>query len=164
MKTVHFRRGNMKDISGQTFRELTAVEPTDRRKGTSVVWLCRCSCGNLAEASQGDLVSGSSVSCGCVNDEHRKNLYRYSHHVDGTCIESLERCALRSDNKTGYTGVSHYDGGRYRANITFKGKRYYLGTFETLEEAVRAREHAKEDLHGEFLKEYYREKVSETMQ
>jgi len=142
-------------MTGQTFGRLTPVRPTDKRKGSAVVWLCQCSCGNLAEVSQANLASGNNVSCGCLKRENGKKLYRYSHHIDGTCIESLEKQTLRSDNKTGHIGVS-IQKGKYRANITFKGKRHYLGAFETVEEAVKVREQAKEDLHGEFLREYRR--------
>ena len=141
-------------MTGQTFGRLTPVKPTDRRKSNAVVWLCRCSCGNVTEVSQCNLVSGNSVSCGCVKYENAKKLFQYSHHIEGTCIESLENKTLRSDNKTGFIGVSPHKG-KYRANITLKGKRYYLGEFETVEEAAKVREQAKADLHGEFLKEYY---------
>ena len=159
MKTVHLGRGNMKDITGQTFSRLTAIEPTDRRKSSAVIWLCRCSCGNITEVSRADLVKGNSVSCGCWKRENAKKLYRKRHFVDGTCIEALERRVPRSDNTSGYTGVSKKNGG-YRADITFKGKRYNLGVFETVEEAAKVREQAKEDLHGEFLKEYYRDNTT----
>lgn len=37
---------NTKDITGQTFGELTAITKTDRIKNSSWVWICRCSCGN----------------------------------------------------------------------------------------------------------------------
>ena len=141
-------------MTGQTFGRLTPVKPTDRRKRSAVVWLCRCTCGNMIEAFQSDLVRGSNLSCGCLKRDLGKKLYLKRHHVDGTCIEALEKKTLRSDNSTGYIGVSPYKG-KYRAYITLKGKRYYLGTFETIEEAAKVREQAKEDLHGEFLKEYY---------
>ena len=145
----------MKDMRGQTFGRLTPIEATKKRKGSAVIWLCQCSCGNMTEVSQSNLASGNNISCGCLKRENGKKLYRLSQHVDGTCIESLENSTLRSDNKTGHIGVSRHKG-KFRANITFKGKRYYLGSFETLEEAALIREQAKESLHGRFLEEYYR--------
>ena len=41
----------MNNIAGQKFDQLTAVQPTDLRSGTSVVWKCRCDCGKVVFAS-----------------------------------------------------------------------------------------------------------------
>jgi len=143
-------------MTGQTFGRLTPIGPTEKReKNGSIIWRCQCLCGNVTEVSQSDLVSGNNVSCGCWKRDLGKNLYLKRRNVDGTCIEALERRALRSDNKTGHTGVSCSDG-KYRASITFKGQRYGLGTFANLKDAVSVREWAKEMLHGRFLEEYYR--------
>ena len=52
-------------------------------------------------------------------------------------------------------GVS-YDSKRakYMAQIEFKGKHYNLGRFDTKEEAKKAYEKAKEELHEKFLEEH----------
>ena len=60
----------------------------------------------------------------------------------------------RSDSKTGHTGVSMTPEGKYRADITFEGKRYFLGKFNSLDAAVAARKQA-EKLNDEFFDEYY---------
>lgn len=60
----------------------------------------------------------------------------------------------RENSKTGYTGVSITPEGQYRADITFKGKRYFLGKFDSLEAAVFERKQA-EKLNEEFFEEYY---------
>ena len=59
----------IKDISNKKFGRLTAIEPTEQRKNGSVVWLCKCSCGNYCYASSGNLVRGSKQSCGCFKSE-----------------------------------------------------------------------------------------------
>ena len=146
---------NRRDMTGQTFGRLTAICATEKRKNRSVIWFCRCSCGNTIEVAQCDLVDGKNSSCGCLMREVAGNLTSFRHHIDGTCIELLEKNTIRSDNKTGYTGVSRR-GTKYRAYISFKGRRYDLGTFETLKEAACVREQAREKLHGRFLEEYYR--------
>ena len=53
------------DLAGQRFGRLVAVEPTDERKGGSVVWRCRCDCGNECLASAAVLKRGYATSCGC---------------------------------------------------------------------------------------------------
>lgn len=51
---------------------------------------------------------------------------------------------MRSDNTSGYVGVQLYTRtGRWTANIEVKGKRIYLGYFDTIEEAVEARKAAE---------------------
>jgi len=65
----------MKDITGQKFGLLTAVEPTNKRsRGGSVIWLFRCDCGNIKELQAGKVVGGNTNSCGCL----RKGCYRRS--------------------------------------------------------------------------------------
>lgn len=45
-----------KDLTGQRFGILTALYPTERRgKGQSVIWHCKCDCGNEVEYSCADL-------------------------------------------------------------------------------------------------------------
>ena len=44
--------------------------------------------------------------------------------------------------------------GRWRASICFKGKRHYLGSYTSFEDAVKARRRAEENLHDRFLQEY----------
>lgn len=52
------------DLTGQQFGELTALERTGERRGTSVVWLCQCSCGRRIKVASSSLVSGKTKSCG----------------------------------------------------------------------------------------------------
>jgi len=55
-----------RDVSGQKFGLLTAVEPCGRDKFGNVKWLCKCDCGNETTAVLGTLVHGSKKSCGCL--------------------------------------------------------------------------------------------------
>lgn len=42
----------IRDISGERFGKIVAIEPTDKRADNgSVVWKCHCDCGNNAEVS-----------------------------------------------------------------------------------------------------------------
>lgn len=51
------------DLTGQVFGDLTAIKPTDKRQIKSVVWLCKCKCGNYHLASVNNLKSGSVSHC-----------------------------------------------------------------------------------------------------
>ena len=61
-----------KDITGQRFFDLTAVRPTEKRdiRG-SIIWVCRCDCGNVKELSYNRLVYGKVKSCGCLRARKR---------------------------------------------------------------------------------------------
>ena len=58
---------NYNDLTGQKFGRLTALEPTNRRIGRSVVWKCSCACSpsKIHYVSTGNLTCGSVSSCGC---------------------------------------------------------------------------------------------------
>lgn len=58
---------------------------------------------------------------------------------------------LKSNNSTGYQGVTlNKVTNHYVARISLNGKRIYLGTFQTFEEAVKARRKAEIILHREW--------------
>jgi len=60
----------LKDITGQRFGRLTAVEldlPRVTPKGRKLIyWKCSCSCGGTASYEVSGLRSGKALSCGCV--------------------------------------------------------------------------------------------------
>ena len=57
--------GKNKRITGQRFGKLVAIEPTEKRQGSNVIWRFRCDCGNIVEKSTKHLTDTSS--CGCSN-------------------------------------------------------------------------------------------------
>ncbi len=145
----------MKDLTGKKFGRLTALYPTNKRdrKG-SVVWMCECTCGNRIEVTTDLLQNGIYQSCGCLKKEHQMELNKSLHRVDGTCIEWLEHRKHRVDNASGFRGVFRAKNGKYRVSIGFKKKRFYLGTFDTYEEAVQERLRAEDLIYGEFIKSW----------
>lgn len=52
----------------QKYNRLTIVKEA-RRKGTSIIYLCLCYCGNYCEIYRGNLITGKSKSCGCYKKE-----------------------------------------------------------------------------------------------
>ena len=60
---------NGKDISGQTFGQLTAIAPTGEKIGSSYLWKCRCSCGNEIVVPKILLLNGRKTHCGCLSPE-----------------------------------------------------------------------------------------------
>ena len=139
------------DLSGRKFGRLSVLGPSDPGNGGKRLWRCRCDCGKETGQDYNSLVSGKVKSCGCLKEEKRKGLPGRLHHVDGTCVEWLESRKHRSDNTSGFRGVSRKGNGSWRALIGFRGKRYYLGTFRDFGEAVEARLAAEKVLHDGFV-------------
>lgn len=148
---------NRVDITGRRFGRLTALYPTKRRdfRG-SVYWHCRCDCGNETDITEACLVHGNYRSCGCLNMENHQNITQKLHRIDGTCVEILEKRKYRRDNKSGFRGVYRMKNGRYRVDIGFQRKRYYIGIYDDFHEAVEKRLQAEHLLHDRFVEEYYR--------
>ncbi len=87
--------------------------------------------------------------------------------VAGTSVTRIEnrRDKLNSNNTSGCTGVFQQSRHgqkteRWVAQISFQGKRYYLGCYDKLEDAVKAKKTAEEQLYDGFLDWYYQEYVS----
>lgn len=64
----HRVQPGQRDITGMRFGRLTAIKPTEERgKRGSVIWLCRCDCGNEVKAELCQLTQGYRKSCGCLS-------------------------------------------------------------------------------------------------
>ena len=154
-----------KDITGLVVGRLTALEPTSKRNKNngSVIWTCKCECGNIVEIAESYLHKAEIRSCGCLGSENssenmKKALTAHleKHIVEGTNLQVLGRKKLLSSNTSGVTGVM-WDKSRkkWKAEITFKGTVYKLGRFENKEDAIKARKDAEEKYHKPFLEEHY---------
>ncbi|MBQ7839744.1 MAG: hypothetical protein IJ390_04550 [Lachnospiraceae bacterium] len=151
------KRGRrMIDLSGKKYGRLSVLFPTEKRNSNgSIYWHCRCECGQELDVPAESLMYGNSKSCGCLKQQMRKNMNDQFHRIGGTCLEWLEKRKGRSDNTSGYKGVSRLKNGKYRVNIGFQGKHFYLGTFINLEDAIAVRRRAEDEIHGRFIKSYY---------
>ena len=69
--------GKAKNLAGQRFGKLTALYRA-ANQGKSVMWKCRCDCGNEKNVRADSLVSGLTQSCGCLMRETSAQIGRKS--------------------------------------------------------------------------------------
>lgn len=140
------------DLTGKRYGKLTVLHKDSCNSRGEVRWLCKCDCGNEVVVETAYLNKGRKSSCGCAQKEHRQQIQHQLHIEDDTCIERLGR--TKGSGNTGIAGVHRTKDGYYTVTIGFQRKRYYLGAYKTLEQAVEAREKGLE-LHYEYLDKYY---------
>ena len=153
----HIQSLNRRDITGEKYGRLTAICPTEQRDmAGSIVWECRCDCGNTAFYSVNRLKQGRTKSCGCLYDETRVcSSENRTDAVDETLLSILVSSKEpRADNTSGHTGVC-YEKRRdvWMAYIDYQKKRIYLGSFKEKEEAIRVRKAAEARLHDPVILE-----------
>lgn len=129
------------DLTGMKFGDLIAVKPTAHRsKDRSIYWECKCTaCGKSKEIPANQLMRGVQTSCGC---KRKSRLQETNGYVDGTCLKMIFSDKVSQNNTSGYKGV-YQKRGKWAAKIQYKKKIHYLGEFDKLEDAVKARKIAE---------------------
>lgn len=65
------------DIIGQRFNRLVVIKDDGTRSSKGdIKWLCRCDCGNFYHALGYRLKRGLTKSCGCLNDEKKRERFK----------------------------------------------------------------------------------------
>lgn len=145
----------IKDISNKKFGRLTAKMATPKRdKKGEVIWECICDCGNICEVSIHHLRAGNIQSCGCLKKESASRNSR-SDVVENTKLSQLNTKIFKN-NTSGIRGVSRC-GNKWRAEIEIKKKRIFLGIYENIEDAAKARKQAEKEHFESVLNKYGRE-------
>ena len=97
---------NAIDLTGQRFGMLTVVSEAGRNMDGSVIWLCRCDCGNMTQKTGTRMRNGYVHSCGCAQAKHgqgssrgkRTRLYRIWSNMKTRC------CNPRNKDYKNYGG------------------------------------------------------------
>ncbi len=148
---------------GKRFGKLTVLEKTGEtvQHGTtkSPLWKCRCDCGNITLVRMDSLTSGSTQSCGCLVEGKMEKMRKAAGYVGGTQLSRIRNIPETSNNSSGVVGVSlDKKSGKWVSRLTFQGKRYYLGRYDTLEKAKEVRKKAEMEYFGRFLEEQQEQK------
>lgn len=84
-----------------------------------------------------------------INGNKLDNRARNLRHV--TSVQQKWNQSVRKDSSSGHPGVSRFRG-KWEARIKVYAKRYRLGTFSNLPEAVAARKEAERKFYGEYVR------------
>lgn len=145
---------SLKDLTGKRFGRLIVIRLLEERRNGRTAYSCKCDCGNVVVVDGNNLISNShsTRSCGCYKNEKLTEDV-----IDGTKARILTM-KLPKTNTSGVKGVSwNKRDSKWVAYITFRRKRYYLGSYDTIEEAAKVRKIAEAEMFGEFLKWYNEE-------
>ena len=137
-----------KNITGKKFNRLKAIKDTGKIKGTSHLWEFECDCGNIIERELGLVTSGKIKSCGCYateksSEQGKENIKKIQDQYirDHTNLKLISKTDANADSELGIRHI-HYDKNRrkYSVQMTYKGKHYNLGRYDSLEDALKVRD------------------------
>lgn len=77
-------------------------------------------------------------------------------NVDGSSLTSIKarlEGKINRNSTTGVTGVCK-DGNKYKATITFKGRRIHLGMYEDINDAIKARKEAEKMIYQKYIDQH----------
>lgn len=114
------------NIAGRKYNMLKVIEDTGE-----IRVLCQCDCGTIKKVNRWHLMSGRIKSCGCLN--RKQTAARLSEMRQNGRKKWLNNHTANKNNKTGVKGVCFN-----------QRKRIFCKNFETLEEAMEARQKAEQ--------------------
>ena len=94
------------NIAGQRFGKLVALAPASRNKHNQLRWSCICDCGNTTIAVKGELRSGHTKSCGCLQIE----VFSTRHGLNGSPIQKVMEGMVQRCYNPKYTKYHNYGG------------------------------------------------------
>lgn len=139
------------------------VVANDRARPGYVI--CECKCGNKVSVRSYNLTkkNNPTQSCGCIQKETMSEIGRRTIQANSaqrietnlrynTNFQIIECDAPAKNNKSGHKGV-WYDSarGKYEAYISLHRKKICLGRFSKLEDAVKARKAAEDELFAPLI-------------
>ena len=149
---------NKNDLEGKRFGRLLVLHETSKRtdKG-SIIWKCKCDCGNIVEISSKRLVNNLAVSCGCYQKERQKySMMKLKNRQlkENTNIDLIIKKKANSNNQSDIRGV-HWCSSKNRwiASLSFQ-KKTYSKAFKNKKDAVKYRKELEEKYFKPILEKY----------
>lgn len=149
-----------------TIKEVKYIKTSDDGKGYTKC-RCICDCGRTKTLRLDSLLARDVTTCGnCKIDEFKKKRtksLKEKEFIQGTQVSKIKFDKKPSKvNKSGVTGVNwDKSRGKWMAGIRFQGKKYNLGRFDDIADAISARKEAEKAIFGSFIEWYTKFKKEE---
>lgn len=151
------------NIIGKKFGNLLVLEDTKKYTKNNTrkykIFKCKCDCGNIVFVTKKNL-NRKQYCSDCSKKIQKKNGIDIAKRnlinkcVENTNLKKIKKdVKVRKDSTTGITGVIFFNG-RYIARLGFKKKRFNLGYFDNIEDAIIARKKAEQKYYDPILNKY----------
>ena len=101
------------NLIGQVFGRLTVIDRADGLVSESgyhtVMWKCKCDCGNIVNVRAKSLKQGVTKSCGCFRRDRMSNIAS-RHHGFGTRLYTIWNSMRQRCNNPKHHAYSNYGG------------------------------------------------------
>ena len=149
---------NKNNLKGKRFGKLLVLRETDNRADRgSIVWQCKCDCGNIVEISSKRLVNGLAISCGCYQKERQKYSMKELHNrqfKENTNIDLISKKQANSNSQSGVRGVHWCSSkNKWTVSLSFKRK-IYKKAFNNKNDAIKYRKELEDKYFAPILKKY----------
>ena len=122
------------DFIGKHYGDLTVIG--GRRISEYLYLKCICVCGNTTEVRRTNLMSGKTINCGCKSKGFK--------HLIIDDSQMFKFGNVQSNNTSGYVGIDYVKNiAKYRARLTIMRKTFYLGYFDSPQQANNERKKSK---------------------
>ena len=136
---------NYNNLIGKRFGKLVVLE-REKSDTRHPHLICKCDCGKQISTNVEHLLAGRTESCGCLRISKT--------FVEETSLNTI-RSKIRKDNTSGVKGVNWYKPtNKWVAHITFQKKKYTLGYYTNIEDAIKARKNAENKFFKPILEKY----------
>ena len=129
------------NLIGQRFGKLVVISLSEKRRDRHVYWICKCDCGNECEVCSKQLISGDTLSCGCLlRQQTSHGQFKISNILKENNISFITQRQVYINNYKYFDFEVQYQGKKYF--IEYDGKQHFkedchFGKYENL--AVRQR-------------------------
>jgi len=114
-----------KDLIGKRFGKLVVLEKTEKRCSGSVVWKCKCDCGNITYVIGANLMYGHTRSCGCNREsrgEEKVRIFLQSLNINFKTQKTFNKCRNNKTNSLLYFDFYLPD---YNCCIEYDGEQHF---------------------------------------
>lgn len=152
--------GKIKDLTGARFGRLIVLRRSsqyiDTTRGKKYLWECICDCGATVHRLSEKLRDDVNCSCrSCMERFAVTAMVNSAGFIEGTQLSKLVCTSPNTNSTSGVRGVFfNRRTGKWRASIKFQGKSRYLGEYEMIEDAIKARQRAEEQIFAPMLEKY----------